>query len=216
MLPSFGISQKIIENPNYNLGVALPFVCAFYLLNMDQGVVWSWFEYEFGFEVSSLLRIIFVGFMYYALVLYFALASHFSMFVKDSKACWFFPIIVCISGLNLIFGEQDEPKLGLILSIHAALIMLLHWLGDSSKENISLFVTQALGAIISLASFTAGVMWFFKEYIFIDEVSAVLGIEVINPRSLDVGWLMMFTTGYVVFYGVFQVSRMLDFETDKA
>jgi len=216
MLPSFGVSQKIIENPYYNLGVALPFVCAFYLLNMEQGVVWSWFDYEFGPEVSSLLRIMFVGFFYYAVVLYFAIASHFSLFVKDSKAYWILPIIVCISGLKLIFGAQDEPKIGLIFSAHAVLIMLFHWLGNGSKEYVSLIVTQVLGAIASIACFSAGVMWFYQEYIFVDEIGAVLGIDATDPKSLNVGSIMMFTLGYVIFYGVFQVSRMLNFESDNS
>lgn len=212
MFPSFGISQKIVENPFYNLGVALPFLCAFYLVNIDTPVAIPIVGYGLSREISSILRIAMVGFFYYLAVVYCAMASHFSFFVAESRLYWALPIFICFASVKLIFGDADQPKLGVIFGIHAALIMFFHWIGDGDKERVSLVVTQLIGAVLSVSCFTAGVLWYFGDYLFIEQVGAVLGIGTPTAESLKLGALMMFTLGYVIFYGVFQVSRMIEFD----
>ncbi|KHA56559.1 hypothetical protein NM74_11105 [Aeromonas hydrophila] len=212
MLPSFGISKKIVENPFYNLGVALPFLCAFYLVNIDAPVIVPIFGYELGREVSSIFRIVMVGFLYFMVVVYCTMASHFSFFAADSRLYWMLPVFICISSVVLIFGDADQPKLGVVFGVHSGLIMLFHWVGNGNKERISLIVTQLLGAVLSVSCFTAGNLWYFGDYLFVEQVGAVLGIGIPTTESLKLGALMMFTLGYVIFYGVFQVSRMIEFD----
>jgi hypothetical protein len=211
---SLGVSQKITENPYYNLGAALPFLCAFYLMNKDQGIVIPWLDYELAREFSSILRIMMLAFFYYMIAVYFAIASHFSLVLQESKLYWALPILICFGGFKLLFSAADEPQLGLIFSVHAALIMLFHWLGDGKKEFVSLLVTQILGAVLSVTCFTLGVLWYLGDYLFMDQITSVLRIGQPTDQSLKLGAIMLFTFGYVVFYGIFQVSRMLKLDAE--
>ena len=94
MALSFGIAQKIADSPFYNLGFALPFACAFYIINAGNDLLISFWGINLGADASALIWISLIGLYYMLVVMYIVFASYFSVLTKDSPLYWALPILI--------------------------------------------------------------------------------------------------------------------------
>jgi hypothetical protein len=207
---SFGINQKIADSAYYNLGLALPFVCAFYIMNSPSNLIISVIDYELGSDASIFTKIVLIALLYYIIVFYIILASNLSYYMEQSRFYWVLPIAVMLLSMDLYFDSDSKPKVTLIFGVHAALVMLIHLIGDGTNKYISLGVTQILGAIFSLTFFTSGILWYFGNYVFMDAVIAAIGVNNVSEESVIIGGIMLFTMGYVLYYGVFKIGAAVE------
>lgn len=207
---SLGFSEKVINNPIYNLGFALPFVCAFYLMNTNVIYSLPFIGFSIGRDLSALLSIAIVSFFYFLSIAYIVIASYFSEHLNENKWFWVFPIFVIAASVRmLISADPEEPKIALLFGLHAVLVIFFHLISKENKEEISLATTQLLGAFLSITLFTSGILWYFGQPYFSGAVQSVLAVESVSKESRQVGGIMLFTLGYVCFYGVFKISELL-------
>jgi hypothetical protein len=205
MSVSFGLAKKIIEHPSYNLGLALPFVAAFYLLNNQQPVILPVFNYALGEQLSMVIKIISVAFFYVLFLFFFVLAGGLSKLTTESKLYLAYPILVLVVTVFAFFTQDSAPRFNLFFgSLSLAFLLLAKF----DEGNLSLLLVGAVGTLVSLLSFVAGVLWFEGHFAFAPAIGSLFGFTVITPESLKIGWPMLITIGYVVFYAVFQTSEL--------
>ncbi len=206
---SFNISQKVSENPLYNLAVSLPFICAFYLQNKHGQIIIPIFNTPLNQDLTILINIIIIIVLYFLLILYLAIASNFSIFYAESKLYIAFPIVAIISGIFLLFDGPEKPKIGLILVIHVLLTSLPSILLKNQRDNfnLSIQITYFIGTVLSITLFTSGILWYFGNTIFINTIEALFGLETVLESSYKICSIMLLTLGYVVFFGTFQIEK---------
>jgi hypothetical protein len=165
------------------------------------------FDFEVGGELASLLHIVTATFFYFVFVLFAALASHFSEMIEQSKAWLIYVAIICFLSLYSIIFNASQPKVSIYFTILSAIILLSYVLKKHSS-NVSHIATNFLGAIASLICFTSGVLWYFDYPIFQSAVAAAFGFEQLSQSSYKVGAVMLFSMGYVIYYGVFKLNEI--------
>lgn len=205
MAISFGIAKKIIEHPSYNLGLALPFVAAFYLLNDTKPVVLPLVGFQFGEQISIALKILGVALYYVAFLFMFVLAGSFSKIKGDSKLHLFFPVFVIVVSVYAYFALAENPKYSLLFGCLSLAYLLL---AKFEEGALSLMLVGLTGTVLSLFSFVTGVLWFFDHFVFMPAITSLFGFSVISPEAIKLGWPMFVTVGYVLFYAVFQTSEI--------
>lgn len=203
---SFGFDSKIVNSPIYNLAYSLPFVCAFYVMNAPLV-----FEMPFGFELkgelASLFCILAATFYYLLFVVFVALSSHFSELIEDNKAWLIYAAIIFILSIYGIIENEGQPKISIYFTILSGII-LLSCAFKKHNPSLSHAATSFMGALACLLCFTSGVLWYFDQYLFLDAVKSALGLEQIKPESYKVGAVMLFSMGYVIYYGVFKLNEI--------
>lgn len=205
MAVSFGLAKKIIEHPSYNLGLALPFVAAFYLLNDTKPVVLSLLGFELGEQLSMALKILGVTLYYVSFLFMFVLAGSFSKIKGDSRLHLFFPVFVLVASVYAYFALAENPKYSLLFGFLSLAYLLLAKLEDGA---LSLMLVGLTGTLLSLFSFVTGVLWFFDHFVFMPAIISLFGFSSISPEAMKLGWPMFVTLGYVLFYAVFQTSEL--------
>lgn len=202
---SFGIASKIMERPEYNLGVALPFICAFYIANAEP-LLTSVLGVEISADVSNVITIIAVGAYYYFFVLFAALASHFSLLIEVNKGWLAIPMLVLVmSGVSLASGDV-VPRVPLYFAALSVLVLVAAFCGKHAA-GFSCVATSFLGAIVALVCASTGLLWFFGQPILEETVASALGLVSVASASVKLGGLMLIATGYVIFYGVFKINE---------
>lgn len=207
MAISFGLAKKIIDHPSYNLGLALPFVCAFYVMNNPSAYAIPVIGVELGSDISMALDIFGVAIYYGMSVLMFIMAGAVSKMVDQSKG-WLLSIIFFLFVSVWSYITQDNiPRVGLLFGALSAVYLLLVFL---KMENgaLSLALMALTGGALSLMAFVAGILWFENHYVFRDAIGAILGLKDIEPDSLRTGSIMLITSGYVIYYAVFQTGEL--------
>ncbi|OXI29585.1 hypothetical protein [Burkholderia aenigmatica] len=205
MAVSFGLAKKIIEHPSYNLGLALPFVAAFYLLNDQTPVVLPLLDYALGNQLSMALKILGVAFYYAVFLFFFVLAGGFSYLTASSKLYYAYPIMIVAVSIFSLATQEGVPRFFLFFG---ALAIGFLALSRVDNGNISLLLVGTIGGVMSLLSFVAGVLWFEGHLVFSSAIAALFGFATLSPESLKLGWPMLVTVGYVTFYAVFQTSEI--------
>jgi hypothetical protein len=205
MAVSFGLAKKIIEHPSYNLGLALPFVAAFYVLNDPAPIYLPLVNYPLGDQLSMVLKILGVAFYYMAFLFMFVLAGGFSRLISSSKLYLAYPILIFILTLISLVTQSDVPRFNVIFGALAFCFVAL-FLFD--KGDASLPLVGAVGSVMSLLSFVAGVLWFENNFAFHTVIANLFGFSTLTPESMRLGWPMLVTVGYVIFYAVFQTSEL--------
>ena len=205
MAVSFGLAKKIVEHPSYNLGLALPFVAAFYVLNDTQPLVVPIIGFQLGEQISMSLKILGVALYYIAFLCLFVVAGSLSRFKTDSKLHYFFPISVLVISVYAYFALEGNPKYGLLFGVLSLLYLLLARFEDGT---LSLLLVGLAGTLLSLFSFVTGVLWFFDQFAFLPAITSLFGFSEISPTAMKLGWPMLITLGYVLFYAVFQTSEL--------
>jgi len=207
MSVSFGIAKKIVDHPTYNLGLALPFVCAFYVLNAREPFVVPVFGLELGYGASSILNILGVA-IYYAMSLFmFILAGAVSKAVEESKGWLILVGFFVLVSLYSLLTQDRIPRVGLLFGALSAAYLLLVWLKMESG-SLSLLLVALTGGVLSLLSFVLGILWFDGHYLFTEVVAKIFGVDSITPESFKIGSIMLITSGYVIFYAVFQTGEL--------
>lgn len=201
----FGLTKKIIEHPTYNLGLALPFVVAFYLLNDTQPLVIPLISYPIGEQLSLALKIVGVALYYIVFLFFFVIAGGFSRLTTDSKLYLGYPIFTLIVAGIALLTKDETPTLGLLFGVLSLVYLLLSRLDEG---NLSLLLIGATGTLLSLFSFVAGVLWFEGHFVFAPVIASLFGFASLTPESLKVGWPMLITVGYVLFYAIFQTGEL--------
>jgi hypothetical protein len=205
MAISFGLAKKIIEHPSYNLGLALPFVAAFYILNDTKPIVMPLVGFELGEQLSMALKILGVAFYYVAFLFMFVLAGSFSKIKGDSKLHMFFPIFLLAVSVYAYFSLAENPKYSLLFGVLSLAYLLLAKFEDGA---LSLTLVGLTGALMSLFCFVTGVLWFFDHFVFMSAITSLFGFVAISSEAMKLGWPMFVTLGYVLFYAVFQTSEL--------
>jgi len=204
MAVSFGIAKKIIEHPSYNLGLALPFVAAFYLLNDQAPIVVPLIDYSLGDQLSMALKIIGVACYYIVFLFFFVMAGALSHLTASSKLYYAYPIIVLVLTVFSLATQSGVPRFNVLFGILAFFFLLFSRVDNGST---SLLLIGAVGSVMSLLSFVAGVLWFEGHLAFSGTIAALFGFSILTPESLKLGWPMLITVGYVIFYAIFQTSE---------
>ncbi|VVD91404.1 hypothetical protein PHO31112_01640 [Pandoraea horticolens] len=205
MAVSFGLAKKIIDHPTYNLGLALPFVAAFYLLNDTEPVVLPLIGYVFSEQVSDVLKIIGVAFYYAVFLMFFVLAGALSHMTSISKLYFAYPIMVIVLTFVAWITDSGAPKFNLLFTILAVAYLVF---SKVDEGNVSLLLVGAVGTLVSLLCFVAGVLWFEEHYIFQSVIADLFGFKGLAPESLKIGWPMLITLGYVLYFAIFQTSEL--------
>lgn len=140
MAISFGIAKKIIDHPSYNLGLALPFVCAFYVLNANEPYIIPIIDFELGQGLGMVLNILGVAFYYIISLLMFLLGGGISKMVGESKGWLFFLLgFFFITSLYSFLTNENVPRVGLLFGVLSVLYLLLLFLkmedGSLSAAN---------------------------------------------------------------------------------
>lgn len=205
MAISFGLAKKIIEHPSYNLGLALPFVAAFYLLNDTQPITIPFMGMALGEQLSMALKIVGVTFLYIPFLIFFVIAGGLSRFSENSKLYLFFPWFVLIVSALAYLGQDGSPKYGLLFGLLSLVYLIFSRHEDGT---LSLMVVGGTGALLSLFCFVSGILWFYGHPAFEPAIAALFGFTTISPEAQKVIWPMLVTLGYVLFYAVFQTSEL--------
>ena len=210
MAISLGLPQKIVQHPIYNLGIALPFVCTFYLLNSNENL--TILGINLGKNLSIFLKVAIISFHYVMFVVFLIFFAALSTIDEISsypfsfaKFFSWFLLIVCI--LSLIF-QKSRPNIfyffGILSTIHLILLYLV-----PNATNLSLFATLIGGSFFSILCFVTGIMWLSQHPIFIDIVANNFGFSKISKESVKIGAIMLITSGYVIFYAMFKTTEFL-------
>lgn len=206
MVPSFGIAKVVADHPAYNLGIALPFICAFYLLNSPEPVA-VLFGYKLGTNFSAFVKILSVTLYYAIAIVMLLMAAAASKAVVESRA-WLIMVIVWVVASVFGYFTQDEmPIVGLFFGA-LSLIYLLLVACKMENGALSLALVNIAAVILSVTSFTTGILWFNEQYLFKDAVALVFGFSQLSPESLKVGAFMLVTSGYSMFYAVFETGKV--------
>ncbi|MGN6529533.1 MAG: hypothetical protein ACTHL8_24335 [Burkholderiaceae bacterium] len=204
MAVSFGLGKKVIEHPSYNLGLALPFIAAFFLLNNAAPLTLPLVGYEFGPQISTLLKIIAVAIVYAIFIFVFVLAGGLSVLSPESRWRWAIPGGLIVFAALTFHANDGNPKFGLLFVILSALYVILI---KADKGQLSLLIVAGTGLVIALTCFVAGILWFEDQFVFVPAIQGIFGFASLTPESLKIGWAMLITTGYSMFYAVFQTSE---------
>jgi hypothetical protein len=210
MAVSFGLGKKIIEHPIYNLSLALPFVAAFYVLNDQDSFVIPVFKVSLGEQLSMAIKIVEVAVYYAAFLFTFVLAGGFSGLSRDSRLRWVYPLLILTMAAVGLLTQHNEPRFHIVFGALALIYLVL---AKFDEGNLSLVLIGASGTLISLWSFVAGILWFDGHPAFSSTIAGLFGFSSINADAAKLAWPMLITTGYVVFYAVFQTGELWD---DKA
>ncbi len=206
MALSFGFDSKIVNSPIYNLAYYLPFLCAFYVMNAPQV-----FEMPFGIkaqgELASLIYIFSATFFYFIFVVFVAMASHLSELIEDNKAWLIYVVIIFIFSIVGILKNEGQLKVSIYFTVLSGII-LFAYLFKKHNASLSHAATIFMGALACLICFTSGVLWFYEHYLFIDAVKSALGLDSIKPEYYKVGAVMLFSMGYVIYYGLFKLDEV--------
>ncbi|PXX51131.1 hypothetical protein [Aquitalea magnusonii] len=205
MAVSFGLAKKIIDHPSYNLGLALPFISAFYILNDVSRISLPLLDIDLGTSLSVVIKIMGVAFYYIIFIILLVLFGGFSKLVKDSKFYLIYPIFIFLISVFSFISQDDSPRFGLIFGVLSLMLLLFYKFDDG---YLSLFLVLLVGGLFSLFSFVAGIMWFFGVGIFQNEIAGLFGFAHVSAASLKVVWPMLITTGYVIYYAIFQTGEL--------
>ncbi len=209
MALSFGFDNKILSSSMYNLCYSLPFMCAFYVVN-NQTIYSVPLFGELSVELSSLLNIFAVAFYYFIFVFYVVVSANLSQMVRANKLTLIPVAIIFIMMLYKIFQpEPNQPKIIFIFCLHAFLVLAAYPL-KRGAVNISLATTLILGPVLSLICFTTGVLWYFETFLFSDYIASLMGLATIDPNSYKLGAVMLFSMGYVIFYGTYKLNEVTE------
>lgn len=207
MAVSFGIAKKIVEHPSYNLGLALPFVAAFYLLNDTNPLVLPLLGITLGEQLSMALKILGVALYYMAFLFMFVIAGTFSNIKGDSKLHLLFPVFVLAISVYAYFALANNPRYSLVFGfISLAYLVFLKF----EEGTLSLMLVGLAGILLSLFSFVTGILWFFDHYVFLPAITSLFGFPSISSEAMKLGWPMFVTLGYVLFYAVFETSELAE------
>lgn len=207
MAVSFGIAKKIIDHPSYNFGLALPFVCAFYVLNANDPFVIPIIGVQLSHGISAVLKVLGVALYYFVSLLMFVLAGAVSKIVEESKGWLFLVAFFALASLYSLLTQEQIPRVGLLFGALSVAYLLLVSL---KRENgsLSLLLVVLTGGVLSLLSFVLGILWFDGHYLFTEVIAKILGLPAITPESLKIGAAMLITSGYVIYYAVFQTEEL--------
>jgi hypothetical protein len=136
---------------------------------------------------------------------FFVLAGGLSKLTTDSKLYLTYPILVFVVTLFAFLTQDPAPRFNLFFGALSLAFLLL---AKFDEGNLSLLLVGAVGTLISLLSIVAGVLWFEGHFAFAPAIGSLFGFGVLAPESLKIGWPMLITIGYVVFYAVFQTSEL--------
>lgn len=207
MAVSFGIAKKIIEHPSYNFGLALPFICAFYVLNTNDLYVIPIIGIQLGHGISVVLDVLGVALYYFISVLMFVLSGAVSKLVKESKGWLMLVAFFSLTSIYSLLTQEQIPRIGLVFGALSAVYLLLVSL-KMENGDLSLLLVVISGGVLSLLSFTLGILWFDGHYLFTEVIATILGLPAIKPESLKIGAAMLVTSGYVIYYAVFQTGEL--------
>lgn len=205
---SFGLSKRVIENTLYNISVALPFICAFYIMNTAGVIVVPYTNVTIPYELTRFAEIIIIGLFYYFLVFCLIWFGSVSLMYENSKLSMVCAGILGISGVYAWFKRDHSPKVFIILSLLALVYILIVKISNRNDNNSSLIAMQICGGLLSLLCFVTGVLWFENVLLFQSFISNMFGLQIIKQESLRVGSVMLVTIGYVVLFSVFKGSEM--------
>jgi hypothetical protein len=208
MALSFGFDSKIVNSPFYNLCYSLPFVCAFYLMNIKPEIN-PFGDFLVTGDIALFFILIGAAFYYMAFVLFAALGSHISGFIEDSNWWLVYVVMIFILAWYSFFANESQPKVAIYFGL-LSLIILATVLFKKHNSDVSHLVTVVFGSIASLVCFTSGVLWYFDFYIFQESVAAAFGLTSVKPESLKVGAAMLFSLGYVIYYGTFKLNEITE------
>ncbi len=208
MAISFGIPNEITGHPIYNLGLALPFVCAFYVLNANDPYVIPIVGYLPNQGITTVLNILGVTLHYVMSIIMFVLVGAFSKIVQESKGWLFLVAFFAVTSLYFLLTQEYIPRVGLLFGALSGVYLLLVSL---KMENgaLSLLLVVFTGGVLSLLSFVIGILWFDGHYLFTDAIAKIFGLPEIAKESLKIGAAMLITSGYVIYYAVFQIGAAL-------
>ena len=199
------LDPKIVSSPIYNLSLSLPFVCAFYIINVGE-VISLPFGYEASGETSHVLHILSASFYYAVFIMFAALASHMSALIEKNKFWLIYVIFIFVISLLALTNNQDQPKISIYFTVLASIVLITVAL-KKHHSHISHIATTFLGAIASLLCFTSGILWYFDFYLFQDSIAALFGLQIVKPISMKVGAAMLISMGYVIYYGIFKLNE---------
>lgn len=207
MAVSFGIAKKIIDHPSYNFGLALPFVCAFYVLNSNDPYVIPIIGFSLNHGITTVLNVLGVALYYVMSLFMFVLAGAVSKIVEESKGWLVLVAFFALTSLYSFLTQEHIPRVGLLFGALSAVYLLLASLKMESG-SLSLLLVVLTGGVLSLLSFVLGILWFDGHYLFTEAIAKILGLPTIAPESLKIGAAMLITSGYVIYYAVFQTGEL--------
>lgn len=205
MAVSFGLAKRIIEHPSYNLGLALPFIAAFYLLNAPEQLKIPLLDLPLGDQISMGVKIINVAFHYIIFLFFIVLAAGLSQLTSNSKLYLAYPACVLAMSVFALFGDDGTPWIVLLFGALSLVFILLQ---KMEQGQLSLFLVCGAMILLSLLSFVAGVLWFYEHYVFEQAIASLFGFSTLIPGSRKLGWPMLITVGYVLFYAVFETGAL--------
>lgn len=207
MAVSFGIAKKIVDHPSYNFGLALPFVCAFYVLNANDPYVIPIVGFPLNHGISTVLNILGVALYYIMSLFMFILAGAISKVVQESKGWLILVGFFALTSLYSLLTQDHIPRVGLFFGALSVVYLLLSSL-KMENGSLSLLLVVVTGGVLSLLSFVLGILWFDGHYIFMEAVAKILGVPTITPESLKIGAVALITSGYVIYYALFQTGEL--------
>lgn len=207
MAVSFGLAKKIIDHPSYNLGLALPFICAFYVLNAHDEFTIPIIGLPLNPGISTALSIFGVAFYYVMSLFLFVLAGAISRAVHESKSWLILVAFFALVSIYSYFTQDHIPRVGLLFGALSVVYLVLASLKLDNGSLSLLLVYLTVGAL-SLLSFVLGILWFDGHYLFTEGIAKIFGFEVVAPESLKIGSIMLITSGYVMFYALFETSEL--------
>jgi len=207
MAISFGIAKKIIDHPSYNFGLALPFVCAFYVLNVHDQITIPLLGLQLNTGISTVLNIFGVAIYYIMSLFMFVLAGAISKAVGESKGWLILVAFFALASLYSYLVQDHIPRVGVLFGALSVAYLLLVSL-KMENGSLSLPLVALTGGALSLLSFVLGILWFDGHYLFTEAIATIFGLDTVASESLKIGAVMLITSGYVMFYAVFQTGEL--------
>lgn len=199
---SLGVPKRIGEHKIYNFGLALPFIAAFYVLNKadlpyDLG--------HFGNQVSICMDVLFVLIFYSAFLWLFIFSSGIHWLLQESMWWMLSPALFLILSLLNFYEHSGVNGINSLMIVSSLLYVIF---GFIKKGSIVRYMLASLGGFLSLLCFVSGVLWFSGNYIFESAIAWFFGFHSINVDSYPIVSYMLISSGYVLFYALFEVSDL--------
>jgi hypothetical protein len=163
------------------------------------------FGFSLPIELSIAIKILGVAFIYGSFLFTLVLAGGMSHLTSQSKGYYIFPILTIALTLLSFLIRDSGPKISVFFSLIAFIFLCF---AKRDKGYLSVAVVGIVGFTASLLSVVAGILWFEGHTVFKSAIASLLGLEVLSDESLKIGWAMLITTGYVIYYATFKTGDL--------
>jgi hypothetical protein len=201
MALSFSLSKRVIDSGPYNFGIALPFICAFYILNSKTPI--KLLNIELSYGISCIIRCSIISLYYMTTLFTLAIASVVSAWIKESGSSVFVIIATFFTFLVADILNNEGPG---FITVPITMVALYIVLFKFDEGDLSLKIVTISSFAMALFCGTVGILWIFDEFLFSDTIAFLAGLEKIDKHNMHLGGATLLATGYVFIYTTFTIN----------